>query len=289
MATNGELSSSTYGNSNGGIKLGWKRIDFDTSNSTSEIQWTLYGVVSNGGYYYMSPFRVTIGGTVVWESTTNVKVYNGDEIVSNQKHTLKHNNCAALTFSIKIEAGVYNHSGYNVSGSKSFTLDAIATVPGNASNLRASTTSIKPDGNFTVSWDAASNNGGINIDAYSVDVSKYTISSGTWSGYSNSGSVSGLEKTLNGRSLYSDLMPGDKISIKIGAHNSVGWSSQEGRPVIEINVYKDGKIMMKDFSGVVREIGRIKIKDASGVVRDIQKVKIKDMSGVIRNIDLYWK
>lgn len=197
-----------------------------------------------------------------------------------------------MTSPTNVAAG--GSSGVYTSSSVSIGVPA-ANAPSGPSSVSLASSRAKPDEGVWLEW-GAGNGGSYTINHYCVDCRKYTLSSNSWSSFSNTsnlnsnymGSFSSPTKiAVNARQLYPDAVAGDRIEFKVTMH-ATNYGYVDGATAI-LDLYKDGKIMIKDAGGVVREINRIKIKDSGGVVRDIQKVKIKDAGGTIRNIDLYWK
>lgn len=294
MATSGSVASSQYNNL--GIQVDWSRTG--TSGTNSIIKWTLKSVGSKSGYYTSGNFKVTINGSQVYYSETRINLYSGTTIASGTNVSIPHGAYdTTKTFTIAIEAGIYTVA-VNCTGSKSFTLDAIAgTAPTAPTTVSTSAASIKPDGSATISW-SGHKKGSYTINHFCVDARKYTASAGTWGSYDNIGNwnstyattfnSSTTSVTVKGRTLDSTFVPGDKFEFRVTMNTTKGgylYSSDTAT----VTAYKDGKIMVKDVNGTVREITRIKVKDTGGTVRDITKVKVKDTSGTVHNIDLYWK
>ena len=267
------------------------------SGTTVKISYTIEGRMKKSSNYYGTgyPIKITAVSNGVkkttqvktssesWEGTTIHKKSDSLSITKSDTST-----STTITFSSTVESQT---TGKFSNKSLTVTYPAYQTRPGSATNLKTSASSIKPDGNFSLTWSAPSSNGNAAIDKYEVELRKYTASSGSWSAYTDGKVVvtSTSSGTLNGRSLYSDLVVGDQIQCRLATHNKVGWDTTENRPTLTITTYKDGKVMIKDTNGTVREITRIKVKDTNGTVHDIQKVKVKDAGGTVHNIDFYWK
>ena len=273
--------TATASRSGSTVKVSWKieaRIQYSSTVVGSPLLGTGYTITATikaGGKTATANIKTTS------ETWNNNNIHTKSGTLSFTDTSTTSTNVAFSSTSNMTSTGKFSTKNVKV------TYSSYASVPGHVASISASPTSIKPDGSFTLSWTAGSN-GGASIDKYNVDTRRYT--GGAWSAWTNNGGngLTSGSTTLNGRSLYSTLMPGETIQCRVAVHNSVGWDSQDGRPTISITAYKDGKIMVKDVNGTVREITRIKVKDTGGTVRDIQKVKIKDTSGTIRNIDLYW-
>lgn len=289
--------STTYAKLNGGttenayqVRCGYQVDSNSGGTAKVTIQLQVRSVKSNYNSYGTNLKQTTtVAGTKKTAKAISKWTINSWVTFGSQQVTITSGGSKTYSgsFTVSIPSG-YDAKYTLKSGSASVTFNiTVATVPGHVASISASPTSIKPDGSFTLSWTAGSN-GGASIDKYNVDTRRYT--GGAWSAWTNNGGngLTSGSTTLNGRSLYSTLMPGETIQCRVAVHNSVGWDPQDGRPTVSITAYKDGKIMVKDVNGTVREITRIKVKDTGGTVRDIQKVKIKDTSGTIRNIDLYW-
>lgn len=149
MALSGSVTTSADSNGRS-VTLYWDATQ-SVSNNQSTISWSLEGSGSYGGYVVVSEIRVTIDGSEVYYrgSSNHTNCYQGTYLAGGTK-TITHNNDGTRSFSIKVEAGIYQWA-INCSGSNTFTLN---TIP------RAST--ITSAGNVTlgnacsVKWTPAS-------------------------------------------------------------------------------------------------------------------------------------
>lgn len=122
MALSGSVTS-TSSNSRS-VTLNWTATQ-NVSNNTSTISWSLVGSGSFSGYVVVSELKVTIDGSQAYyrSSSNHTDCYNGTQLASGTK-TITHNSDGSRSFSIKIEAGIYNWA-INCSGSSTFTLNTI--------------------------------------------------------------------------------------------------------------------------------------------------------------------
>ena len=133
------------------VTLKWTATQ-SIDNNTSTIAWSLVGSGSAGGYVQVSEVRIKIDGTEVYyrdkDKHTNCYV---DTVVCNGKTILKHKSDGTKSFTISVEAGIYEYA-INCSGSGNFTLNTIAraTVPA------VSPTSVNMGSNITISMPRAS-------------------------------------------------------------------------------------------------------------------------------------
>ena len=132
MALSGSVvTSSCEGRS---MTLKWSASQ-SIANNTSTISWSLVGSGSYTGWVKCGGFYVSIGGNVVcnWSTDTRVQV-SLDTTVASGSVTLSHNADGTKSFSISVQAGIYEYAR-NCSGSGTFTLNTIA---------RATTPTISP-------------------------------------------------------------------------------------------------------------------------------------------------
>lgn len=121
MALSGTVNTNNYQGRY--LSLTWTaKQDIATNKST--ISWTLKGAGGDTSAWYMAaPFKVTINGTVVYNNSTRIKLYNGTKIASGTL-TISHGADGKKSFTAAVEGAIYTNS-INVTGSKSFTLDTI--------------------------------------------------------------------------------------------------------------------------------------------------------------------
>ena len=121
MALSGTVNTNNYQGRY--LSLTWTaKQDIATNKST--ISWNLKGAGGDTSTWYMAaPFKVTINGTVVYNNSTRIKLYNGTKIASGTL-TISHGADGKKSFTAAVEGAIYTNS-INVTGSKSFTLDTI--------------------------------------------------------------------------------------------------------------------------------------------------------------------
>lgn len=123
MALSGSVTtSSSYSRS---VTLNWSATQ-SVANNTSTISWSLVGSGSASGWVIVSELKVTIDGSQVYyrDSSNHTDCYNGTQLASGTK-TITHNSDGSRSFTIKVEAGIYQWA-INCSGSSTFTLNTIA-------------------------------------------------------------------------------------------------------------------------------------------------------------------
>lgn len=123
MALSGSVTtSSSYSRS---VTLNWSATQ-SVANNTSTISWSLVGSGSSTGWVVVSELRVTIDGSQeYYRSLSNhTNCYQGTVLASGTK-TITHNSDGSRSFTIKVEAGIYQWA-INCSGSSTFTLNTIA-------------------------------------------------------------------------------------------------------------------------------------------------------------------
>lgn len=105
------------------LSLTWTaKQDIATNKST--ISWTLKGAGGNTSIWYQAaPFKVTIGGTVVYNNSNIIQLYNGTKVASGSIN-ISHGADGKKSFTISVEGAIY-YASINCTGSKSFTLDTI--------------------------------------------------------------------------------------------------------------------------------------------------------------------
>lgn len=134
MALSGSVTTSS--SSNRSVTLSWTATQ-SIANNTSTISWTLKGSGSASGWVQVSELKVTIDGSQVFyrDSSNHTGCYNGTQLASGTK-TITHNSDGTKSFTIKVEAGIYQWA-INCSGSSSFTLNTIARASSitSASNI----------------------------------------------------------------------------------------------------------------------------------------------------------
>lgn len=144
MALSGSVTTtSSYNRS---VTLSWSASQ-SVANNTSTISWTLKGSGSASGWVRVSELRVKINGSQVYyrSSDNHTDCYSGTQLASGTT-TISHNSDGTKTFSISVEAGIYQWA-INCSGSGSFTLN---TIP-RASSISVGTLTMGTAGTITIS------------------------------------------------------------------------------------------------------------------------------------------
>lgn len=122
MALSGSVTTTSY--SNRSVTLNWTATQ-NVSNNQSIVSWELVGSGSSTGYVVVSELKVTINGSQKYYRNYNnhTNCYKGTKLASGTT-TITHATDGTKSFTIKIEAGIYNWT-INCSGSKTFTLNTI--------------------------------------------------------------------------------------------------------------------------------------------------------------------
>ena len=87
--------------------------------------------------------------------------------------------------------------------------------------------------------------------------------------------------------------PGDILTFFVVTYTGSGYNGHLKTVTAtnsnggKVTVYKDGKVMIKDTGGTVREVTTMRVKDTGGTVRKVRYIKIKDTSGTVHTIDMY--
>lgn len=160
-------------------------------------------------------------------------------------------------------------------------------------NVRCSPNPVKPDSTVTITWTGGTAGTGNSIGYYSVNYNRYR--NGSWSGRaaltSNTGATSFSYNLDN-----LNLRPGDIVKFDVdtyiyaagdSGHSSGWWYGTDAQNTGNINVYKDGIIYYKDFSGTIHECTMAYSKDTSGSSHNARYIQVKDTSGTIHSIDVY--
>lgn len=122
MALSGSVTTSS--SSNRSVTVNWSATQ-DIAKNQSTISWKIVGSGSATGWVRVSELRLKIDGSQEFyrDSSHHTDCYQGTVLASGTK-TLKHGNDGKKSFSISIEAGIYQWA-INCSGSGSFTLNNI--------------------------------------------------------------------------------------------------------------------------------------------------------------------
>lgn len=144
MALSGSVTTGEY--SQRSVTLSWTATQ-DIANNKSTIKWTLKGSGSYSGWVRVSEVRIKIDGSQVFyrDSSHHTDAYNGTQICSGSK-TLNHNADGSKSFSISVEAGIYQWA-INKSKSKTFSLNVIPR----ASSISCGTLTMGSAGTISVS------------------------------------------------------------------------------------------------------------------------------------------
>lgn len=124
MANNGSITSNAY--SNRSITFAWEVQSQSIANNTTTIYWQLKGSGSNTGWVESGNFQVKIDNSVVYSSSTRIRLYN-NTLVAEGTYTFTHDNNGNKSFSAYIQAGIYAIA-VNVSANGSWALPQIARL-----------------------------------------------------------------------------------------------------------------------------------------------------------------
>ena len=144
MALSGSVTTGEY--SQRSVTLSWTATQ-DIAKNKSPSKWTLKGSGSYSGWVRVSEVRIKIDGSQVFyrDSSHHTDAYNGTQICSGSK-TLNHNADGSKSFSISVEAGIYEWA-INKSKSKTFSLNVIPR----ASSISCGTLTMGSAGTISVS------------------------------------------------------------------------------------------------------------------------------------------
>lgn len=140
MATSGTFKTSAY--EGACLQFDWTLKSQSVANNQSVISWTLKGAGIKSGYLYMAgAFKCTVNGTVVYQSSTRIKLFTGTVVASGEL-AIGHDNNGSKTFSASAECAIYT-SVVNCKGSESWNLPDIGrasqpslnTCPNNSPNF----------------------------------------------------------------------------------------------------------------------------------------------------------
>ena len=124
MANNGSITSNAQ--SNRSITFAWEVQSQSIANNTTTIYWQLKGSGSNSGWVESGNFQVKIDNSVVYSSSTRIRLYN-NTLVAEGTYTFTHDNNGNKSFSAYIQAGIYAIA-VNVSANGSWALPQIARL-----------------------------------------------------------------------------------------------------------------------------------------------------------------
>jgi len=122
MALSGSVTTSSSHNRS--VTVNWSATQ-DISKNQSKISWEIVGSGSGSGWVVVSELRLKIDGSQEFyrDTSHHTNCYQGTVLASGTK-TITHGNDGKKSFSISIEAGIYQWA-INCSGSGSFTLNNI--------------------------------------------------------------------------------------------------------------------------------------------------------------------
>lgn len=122
MSTSGTFKTSAY--EGACLQFDWSLKSQSTVNNQSVISWTLKGAGIKSGYWYMAgPFKCIVNGTIVYQSSTRIKLYTGT-VVASGEIAIGHDTNGAKSFSAYAECAIYT-SAVNCKGSGSWSLPDI--------------------------------------------------------------------------------------------------------------------------------------------------------------------
>lgn len=124
MSNNGSITSNAQ--SNRSITFAWEVQSQSIANNTTTIYWQLKGSGSNTGWVESGNFQVKIDNSVVYSSSTRIRLYN-NTLIAEGTYTFTHDNNGNKSFSAYIQAGIYAIA-VNVSASGSWALPQIARL-----------------------------------------------------------------------------------------------------------------------------------------------------------------
>lgn len=123
MATSGTFKTSAY--EGACLQFDWTLKSQSPVNNQSVISWTLKGAGIRSGYWYMAgPFKCTVNGTVVYQSSARIKLYTGT-VVASGEIAIGHDTNGSKSFSAYAECAIYT-SAVNCKGSGSWSLPDIS-------------------------------------------------------------------------------------------------------------------------------------------------------------------
>ena len=123
MATSGTFKTSAY--EGACLQFDWTLKSQSVTNNQSVISWTLKGAGIKSGYWYMAgPFKCTVNGTVVYQSSARIKLYTGT-VVASGEIAIGHDTNGSKSFSAYADCAIYT-SSVNCKGSGSWSLPDIS-------------------------------------------------------------------------------------------------------------------------------------------------------------------
>lgn len=129
MATSGSLATSG-GFESRNFLFTWEQTSQDVEANTTTISWTIKGTGGDTSLYYMAgPIVASINGSVIYSSTTRVKLTTRAAVASGT-YIVKHNRVGEGSLSVEVEGAIY-YKTVNSTGAKTWDLTTIprASVP----------------------------------------------------------------------------------------------------------------------------------------------------------------
>lgn len=209
MALSGTVNTTDYQGRY--VQLTWTATQ-DIAKNQSTITWTVKGAgKASSSYYKAGPFYVNVGGTEK-TSSTRINLYEGTTIsaVGGSK-TITHDSAGKASFTITVKAAIYS-SGYNCTGSKTFTLD---NIPRKATITSAP--NFSDEDTPTVSYSNPAN-GSLQIGIYKTDGSTALVGYRTATGSSYKFTFTTAEKTA----LQNACKTANSMSVRIYLKTTIG-------------------------------------------------------------------
>jgi len=129
MATSGSLTTSG-GFEGRNFLFSWTQKSQDVEGNTTTISWEIKGTGGDTSLYYMAgPIVASINGSVIYSSTTRVKLTTRAAVASGT-FVVAHNRVGEGSLSVEVEGAIY-YTTMNSIGAKTWTLTPIprASVP----------------------------------------------------------------------------------------------------------------------------------------------------------------
>lgn len=207
MALSGSVTTSS--SSNRSVTVNWSATQ-DIAKNQSTISWEIVGSGSNTGWVRVSELRLKIDGSQEFyrDSSHHTDCYQGTVLASGTK-TLKHGNDGKKSFSISIEAGIYQWA-INCSGSGSFTLN---NIPRNLDSIKLENTG-QSYNSLTFKWTCSPER-----DWTQYRIKKSGGNYGAWTDAGDSGTTSGTF-TISGLQESTSYV----VQVKLRRKDSQLWS-----------------------------------------------------------------
>ena len=280
--------------------------------TVSGYHWPLTGgnTGQNAAYGYTYGYEITLSMTV---GGVTKQVFHKDNSPSKwttykdgETHTFEIDwpSNSVLPITLNCYGGCAYYDNCTPGGNFSYTIANLAVPnydptppwsdPINASNVRNSVTTLKPDGSMSVSWSAARAGTGNSITKYAVDMQRYR--NGAWSSnVAINNSIGTGTTSLSFRpGDYINLRPGDQLRFSVNTYMtsstsgySSGWLGSIYASNNNVSIYKDGIVYNIDANGTKRECTMAYYYDSNGTKRKSRYIVVKDSGGATRIIDMY--